>query len=239
MDQVFAEGLVAVQEDMVGGPGTAHRQVGGEGADAGVGQIDGAVFHALAVAHAQLAPFQVEVFQAQLFHLALAQPALPEQVEGGAGQQRQASFVGRAGLGDLAFEIVAQRPHLVVGEEFGQAGGQRVAHAHRDGQRDDEPEVPARPITWRLDRPHLQRRSDGADEAALQTVGGIPLFVGHFTNQIPIHRPIQLRHRRHRRLRADVLQGSLVRQPIRPFRAGGYRDAGRGAGAGPVCGDGE
>ena len=68
--QVFLERFVAVQEDVVGRTDPAHRQVCLERLHGGVGHVDGAVFHALTVAHREPASPQVQVFQAQLFQLA-------------------------------------------------------------------------------------------------------------------------------------------------------------------------
>jgi RHS repeat-associated protein len=121
--QILLEGFIAVQEDVIAGTGSAHCQVCPERMHAGVGQVHGAVFQPFAITHGEPAPIQVQVFQAQLFHLANPQPTLPEQVEDRPVQQRIPLAMWFCGLADPPFEIVAQQPHLLVGEEFRQALG--------------------------------------------------------------------------------------------------------------------
>ncbi len=83
----------------------------------GIGQVDGAVFHALAVAHGELSAGQVQVFQAQLFHFAQAQAALPEQVEDGPVEQGIAALAGDPTPGPGG-----SRSHLAAGAPARRSG---------------------------------------------------------------------------------------------------------------------
>ena len=72
--QVLAHRLVAVQENVVGWSRPAYRQVFPQRSHGGIRHVDGAVLHSLAIAHAQPAPVQVQVFLAQFFHLPTRSP---------------------------------------------------------------------------------------------------------------------------------------------------------------------
>ena len=102
----------------------------------GIGHVDGAVLHALAVAHAQLAAGQVQVFQAQLLHFAQPQPALPEQVEDGPVEQGIPQLVGSNRHSPPALRTHPAGPHLLVGEVFGQAVGLFETVQAQQGLRD-------------------------------------------------------------------------------------------------------
>ena len=125
MDEVLAQGLVAVEKDVLGRSATAHCQVRLQRAHDRIGQVDGAVQHALAPAHAQSAPRQVEVLQVHILHLPTQQARLPEQVEAGPVQQRISAACAIGSHLHAPLKVVAQGTHLVAAFTY-DGDGQRV-----------------------------------------------------------------------------------------------------------------
>jgi len=125
VDEVLAQGLVAVEKDVLGRSATAHCQVRLQRAHDRIGQVDGAVQHALAPAHAQSAPRQVEVLQVHILHLPTQQARLPEQVEAGPVQQRISAACAIGSHLHAPLKVVAQGTHLVAAFTY-DGDGQRV-----------------------------------------------------------------------------------------------------------------
>jgi hypothetical protein len=119
-DQILADRLIAVQENMVSGSRSTDGQVFLDGLDGGIGHEDGPVFHVLGLAHGQATGREVQVLPPQLFDLADAQSALPERQEGGPVEQGIPPTAEVLRQKHPLFEIIPELLHLLIGEELGQ-----------------------------------------------------------------------------------------------------------------------